>query len=69
MPLPDGAPMPSHWLVYFGSDDVDASAEQIRSSGGTLMVEPMDVPPSGRILVAQDPQGAIFALFAGRFDD
>ena len=33
------------------------------------MVEPMDVPPSGRILVAQDPQGAIFALFAGRFDD
>ena len=69
MPLPDGAPMPSHWLVYFGSEDVDASAERIRSSGGTLMVEPMDVPPSGRILVAQDPQGAIFALFAGRFDD
>jgi len=61
--------MPSHWLVYFGSEDVDASAERIRSSGGTLMVEPMDVPPSGRILVAQDPQGAIFALFAGRFDD
>ena len=27
MPLPDGAPMPSHWLVYFGSEDVDASAE------------------------------------------
>ena len=69
MPLPAGAPMPSHWLVYFGSDDVDASAERISSAGGTLMVEPMDVPPSGRILVAQDPQGAIFALFAGRFDD
>jgi predicted enzyme related to lactoylglutathione lyase len=69
MPLPDGAPAPSHWLVYFGSEDVDAAAEQIRSTGGTLMVEPMDVPPAGRILVAQDPQGAIFALFAGRFDD
>jgi hypothetical protein len=25
--------------------------------------------PGGEILVAQDPQGAIFALFAGRFDD
>jgi hypothetical protein len=25
--------------------------------------------PGGRILVAQDPQGAFFALFAGRFDD
>jgi predicted enzyme related to lactoylglutathione lyase len=69
MPLPEGAPAPSHWLVYFGSEDVDASAETIRSQGGTLMVEPMDVPPAGRILVAQDPQGAIFALFAGRFDD
>ena len=69
MPLPGGAPMPSHWLVYFGIDDVDAAAEQILSAGGTLMVEPMDMPPSGRILVAQDPQGAVFALFAGRFDD
>jgi predicted enzyme related to lactoylglutathione lyase len=25
--------------------------------------------PGGRILVAQDPQGAVFGLFAGRFDD
>jgi uncharacterized protein len=68
MPLP-GGPVPSHWLVYFGSDDVDADADKIRAGGGTLMVEPMDVPPSGRILVAADPQGAVFAMFAGRFDD
>ena len=68
MPLPPGAPMPSHWLVYFGTDDVDAAAGQIGSQGGTVMVEPRDVP-GGRILVAQDPQGAFFALFAGRFDD
>jgi predicted enzyme related to lactoylglutathione lyase len=32
------------------------------------MVPPMDVP-GGRIVVAQDPQGAVFGLFAGRFDD
>ena len=69
MPLPAGAPMPSHWLVYFGSEDVDAAAGQIGSAGGTVFVAPMDVPPAGRILVGQDPQGAIFALFAGRFDD
>ena len=68
MPLP-GGPAPSHWLVYFGSDDVDADADKIRAGGGSLMVEPMDVPPSGRILVAADPHGAIFAEFAGRFDD
>jgi predicted enzyme related to lactoylglutathione lyase len=32
------------------------------------MVPPQEVP-GGRILVAQDPQGAVFALVAGRFDD
>lgn len=68
MPLPPGAPMPSHWLAYFGIEDLDAAAGQIGSAGGTLMVEPREVP-GGRILVAQDPQGAFFALFAGRFDD
>jgi predicted enzyme related to lactoylglutathione lyase len=68
MPLPPGAPMPSHWLVYFGIDDLDAGASQVESAGGTMMVPPSDVP-GGRILVAQDPQGAFFALFAGRFDD
>jgi predicted enzyme related to lactoylglutathione lyase len=68
MPLPPGAPMPSHWLAYFGIDDIEAAAEQIGSSGGRVMVGPQDVP-GGRIVVAQDPQGAVFALFAGRFDD
>jgi uncharacterized protein len=67
-PLQPGSPAPSHWLVYFGTDDLDGAAEQIGSSGGTVMVQPTEVP-GGRIVVAQDPQGAVFALFAGRFDD
>jgi predicted enzyme related to lactoylglutathione lyase len=68
MQLPAGAPAPSHWLVYFGIDDIDAAAERISSTGGTLMVPPQEVP-GGRILVAQDPQAAVFGLVAGRFDD
>ena len=68
MPLPPGAPMPSHWLVYFGIDDLDAAVERIGSSGGTVMVGPQEVP-AGRFVVAQDPAGAFFALFAGQFDD
>jgi predicted enzyme related to lactoylglutathione lyase len=68
MQLPPGAPMPSHWLVYFGIDDIDAAAKQISSSGGTVMIEPQEVP-GGRFVVAQDPQGAVFGVFAGRFDD
>ena len=68
MPLPPGTGAPSHWLVYFGSESVDDDAGRIAELGGTVMVEPSDVP-GGRIVVAQDPQGAVFALFAGRFDD
>jgi uncharacterized protein len=68
MKMPPGQPAPPHWLVYFGVEDIDAAAEQITSSGGRVVVETMDVP-GGQILVAQDPQGATFALFAGRFDD
>ena len=68
MQLQPDAPAPPHWLVYFGSDDVDADAGRIGDAGGQVMVPPIDVP-GGRILVAQDPQGAVFGLFAGRFDD
>ena len=67
MPLPPGAPgAPSHWLVYFGIDDLDGAAEGDRFAGGTVMVPPQEVP-GGRILVARDPQGAVFALFARPF--
>jgi uncharacterized protein len=68
MPLPADAGAPSHWLVYFGSDNVDDDAARIGELGGTVMVPPMSVP-GGRILVAADPQGAVFALLSGRFDD
>jgi hypothetical protein len=68
MQLPDDAPAPPHWLVYFGIDDIEAAARQIGESGGTVIVPRMEVP-GGEIVVAQDPQGAVFGLFAGRFDD
>jgi uncharacterized protein len=68
MGLPPGAGTPPHWLLYFGSDDVDADGGRVGELGGQVLVGPMDVP-GGRILVAQDPQGAVFGLFAGRFDD
>jgi predicted enzyme related to lactoylglutathione lyase len=59
---------PSAWLVYFGSESVDDDAGRIAELGGSVIVEPMTVP-GGRILVAQDPQGAVFAVLSGRFDD
>jgi predicted enzyme related to lactoylglutathione lyase len=59
---------PDFWLAYFGSDSVDDDVGRIGELGGQILVAPMSVP-GGRILVAQDPQGAVFGVLAGRFDD
>jgi hypothetical protein len=58
---------PSYWLVYFGADDAEAGAAKATELGATALAQ-MDVGV-GKIAVLQDPQGAVFALYAGRFDD
>lgn len=68
MLMPPGMGAPPHWLVYFGSDSVEDAVERIADLGGQVMVPPTDVP-GGKILVAKDPQGAIFGLWSGRYDD
>ena len=67
MTLPPGSPAPSHWLLYFATDDVDGSAARVGELGGTVLAPPMAVP-GGRIAVANDPQGATFGLLQGRLD-
>jgi uncharacterized protein len=59
---------PSYWLVYFGADDIDARLAKAGELGGTALVGATDIG-MGKIGVVQDPQGAVFALFAGQFDD
>jgi predicted enzyme related to lactoylglutathione lyase len=59
---------PPHWLVYFGSQDVPGHLAKADALGGSTLVEPMPIGP-GQIAVAQDPQGAVFALYSGQFDD
>ena len=54
---------PPSWTTYFATDDVDATAARIREAGGTVVVEPMDVGPMGRMAIANDPQGNSFGLW------
>jgi hypothetical protein len=63
MDMPPAVPsqVPAYWQVYFSVDNVDRSAEQIAKLGGKILVEPMDFP-GGRLVVAQDPQGATFGI-------
>ena len=59
---------PSYWLVYFGADDINADTGKATELGATQLVEPTDIGV-GQISVLQDPQGAVFALYAGQFED
>lgn len=57
-----GAPM-SYWLPYFGVDaPVSAVMEEITARSGTVQTGPIEVPGPAYIAVAQDPQGAWFAV-------
>jgi len=58
--LPGGAP--PHWLPYVHVADVDATLARARRLGGTLPMNPEDIPGVGRIGILQDPIGAVLAL-------
>lgn len=64
--MPPGTP--PHWLVYFGSDDIDAAVAKAGELGGTALAGVMDIGV-GKIAPIQDPQGAVFALYSGQFED
>jgi predicted enzyme related to lactoylglutathione lyase len=61
-----GAPdAPSAWMTYLATDDADATAAKIKGAGGQILADPMDVMEEGRMAVAMDPAGAVFALWQG----
>ncbi|WP_418275605.1 VOC family protein [Isoptericola jiangsuensis] len=53
----------SAWLVYLGTDDVDAAAARVRELGGTVHDEPVNTP-FGRQVTVSDPTGGRFRLIA-----
>jgi len=55
--------IPPSWGVYFAVDDTDATVAAATAGGGTVIVEPNDIPP-GRMAVLSDPQGAVFSVLA-----
>ena len=65
MEIPDGMEgMPPNWTLYFGVDDTDQAADNIRTAGGQIHAGPSDIPGTGRFAVASDPQGAPFGILA-----
>ncbi|EAU42870.1 hypothetical protein FP2506_08511 [Fulvimarina pelagi HTCC2506] len=69
MKLPDEAPMPPAWAVYFGVDDVDRTTAKAQSLGASVHMPPMDIPNVGRFAFLADPQGAVFYVMRGFSDE
>jgi uncharacterized protein len=61
----DAAPVPS-WLTYVYVDSADDGAAAARRAGGSVLAEPFDVPPAGRMAVLADPDGAVLCLWEPR---
>ncbi|MFD9412395.1 VOC family protein [Streptomyces sp. NPDC059989] len=53
----------SAWMVHFNAPDIQASAEAVKSGGGKIRMEPMDVMGEGWLAQCTDPQGAEFAMW------
>lgn len=53
----------SRWLLYLATDDVGASLEKIRPSGGEILAPAFDVGSLGRMAMAADGTGAHFGLW------
>jgi predicted enzyme related to lactoylglutathione lyase len=59
--------VPPNWLVYFAVEDIDAGIAKVGELGGQNMMGPMDIGIA-KIGIEQDPQGAVFALYAGQLE-
>jgi predicted enzyme related to lactoylglutathione lyase len=60
-------PSPPNWLVYFGTEDIDAALAKVDELGGSKLAGPIDIGIA-KIAVVADPQGAVFALYAGELE-
>jgi predicted enzyme related to lactoylglutathione lyase len=63
----DSPGVPPHWLVYFAIDDIDEGLAKVERLGGAKHAGPIDIGVA-KIGVVADPQGAIFALYAGQLE-
>jgi predicted enzyme related to lactoylglutathione lyase len=54
------------WLYYFNVDAIDAASTRVKDAGGQIINGPMQVPGERWIVQGLDPQGAMFALLAGK---
>jgi hypothetical protein len=64
-PANGGSSMPA-WNTYVAVDNADEAAARATDAGGTVVMDPFDVLPAGRMAVIADPDGATFCIWEAR---
>jgi uncharacterized protein len=54
------------WNTHVAVANLEEAWECVRSAGGTVVVEPFDALPAGRMAAVRDPSGATFSLWEAR---
>jgi predicted enzyme related to lactoylglutathione lyase len=62
------AEAPPSFLPYFGHEDTQKLLGEVEGLGGKVLNGPVQMP-QGTIAVLRDPQGAVFAVWSGAYED
>jgi predicted enzyme related to lactoylglutathione lyase len=54
------------WNTYVAVESADRTVAKVKDAGGTIIAEPFDALPAGRVAVLQDPAGATFCAWEAR---
>ncbi|WP_440054761.1 VOC family protein [Pseudoalteromonas sp. T1lg65] len=56
----------SFWLAYIAVEDVNSKIDKAKTLGAEVLVGPHDIPDAGRMVMLQEPGGAVFALWQAK---
>ena len=62
-PADNGA---AHWLAYVNVDNIEATIEKVKFSGGAVVQPKTEVPDMGWYSVITDPSGAVLGLWQSK---
>lgn len=58
--------VPPHWQSYISVDNVDSLVDKVTELGGKVVAPPFDVLEAGRMMIIQDPTGAMVNLWQAK---
>lgn len=63
-PLPQtGGDVAPAWMTHVSVGSADETARKAADAGGTVLADPFDLPPEGRLAVLADPAGAVLCAW------